>query len=154
MKHSVAKCDKKRKREVAAEITKLEEEMKNRHEKELAELQSFSPSKNVEESADTENQSPNQDTKPQRVSRAQKRREKKAELNRKLEEAAEADKTNAKSTRRKLEMDAIERILSERGLVMHEIPPDGDCLYSSLAHQLSIVSEIKARQLVIVRITK
>lgn len=40
----------------------------------------------------------------------------------------------------KLEREAIERILFDRGLVIHSILPDGDCLYSALAHQLSLIS--------------
>lgn len=52
MKHSVAKSDKKRKKEIAVEIEKLEEHMKRRHEKVfvlilIVNLQSFSSARDV-----------------------------------------------------------------------------------------------------------
>ncbi|KAK3739770.1 hypothetical protein RRG08_028209 [Elysia crispata] len=38
---------------------------------------------------------------------------------------------------RHVEMVKIKEMLKQRGLVLHEIPADGNCLYSALSHQLS-----------------
>ncbi|VDK53909.1 unnamed protein product [Anisakis simplex] len=38
-------------------------------------------------------------------------------------------------------MEAIENVLKERGLSLHEISADGDCLYNAIAHQLSLMSK-------------
>uniref|UniRef100_A0A915Q6W8 OTU domain-containing protein n=1 Tax=Setaria digitata TaxID=48799 RepID=A0A915Q6W8_9BILA len=135
MKHSIAKTDKKRKKEVVAEIAKLEEEMKKRHEKELAELESSLPEASVETAVVEQHQE-----KEPRISKAHKRREKKAELNKKREEAAVQAMIDAESAPRKIESDAIEQQLMDRGLVIHNIEPDGDCLYSAVAHQLSLIT--------------
>ncbi|VDM93817.1 unnamed protein product [Onchocerca ochengi] len=135
MKHSIAKSDKKRKKEIVAEITKLEEEMKERHEKELAELKLSSPEIFVEPVVVEQNQE-----KEPRISKAQRRREKKAELNRKREEAAIQAGIDAENGPRKLESEEIERLLMDRGLMIYDIEPDGDCLYNAVAHQLSLVT--------------
>lgn len=37
----------------------------------------------------------------------------------------------------RIEKEEITNILGSRGLKIHEIEPDGDCLYNAVAHQLS-----------------
>ncbi|OZC08335.1 hypothetical protein X798_04687 [Onchocerca flexuosa] len=140
MKHSIAKGDKKRKKEIVAEIAKMEEEVKERHEKELAELELSLPEISVEPTVVEQNQE-----KEPRISKAQRRREKKAELNRKREEAAMQARIDAENGPRKLESDEIERILMDRGLMIYDIEPDGDCLYNAVAHQLSLVTSHQFR---------
>jgi hypothetical protein len=50
--------------------------------------------------------------------------------------AAEAeDEKNAESSQSTKERKALQRLLAEQGLQIHEIQPDGDCLFSALAHQ-------------------
>ncbi|EFO24294.1 hypothetical protein LOAG_04191 [Loa loa] len=141
MKHSIDKSDKKRKKEVIAEIAKMEEEMKRRHQEELAEL---APSTPPEVSAEPIVVEQNQEKKPH-ISKAQRRRDKKAEVNRKREEAALQARIDAESAPRKFESEAIERHLMDRGLTIHNIEPDGDCMYSAIAHQLSLVTSCQFR---------
>uniref|UniRef100_A0A0M3ITL2 OTU domain-containing protein n=1 Tax=Ascaris lumbricoides TaxID=6252 RepID=A0A0M3ITL2_ASCLU len=45
----------------------------------------------------------------------------------------------------RLERAAIEEILTKRGLSLHEIPPDGDCLYNAIAHQISLLGVTPAK---------
>uniref|UniRef100_A0A0R3RTE9 OTU domain-containing protein n=1 Tax=Elaeophora elaphi TaxID=1147741 RepID=A0A0R3RTE9_9BILA len=136
MKHSIEKSDKKRKKEVLAEITKMEEEMKRRHEEELTELRPSLPEPSVEPCVE---QYQKQAREP-RISRAQRRRDKKAEFNRKQEEAEVQAMNDMENAPGKLESEEIERQLTDRGLTIYNIDPDGDCLYSAIAHQLSLVT--------------
>ncbi|CAG9533808.1 unnamed protein product [Cercopithifilaria johnstoni] len=142
MKHSIAKNDKKRKKEIIAEIAKMEEEMKRRHEEELAELEPPSPEASAEPVILEQYQ---EKEKEPRISKAQRRREKKAEFNRKQEEAAIQTRIDTENAPRKLEREAIERQLMDRGLRIYNIEPDGDCLYSAIAHQLSLVTSHQFR---------
>ncbi|MCP9263330.1 OTU-like cysteine protease [Dirofilaria immitis] len=145
MKHSIAKGDKKRKKELVAEVAKMEEEMRERHEKELAELKP-SPELSVGSVVVEEYQH-----KEPRISKAQRRRvREKTELNRKREEAAVQAKIDAESGPllkyfRKFENEAIEQLLMDRGLTIYNIEPDGDCLYSAIAHQLSLITSRQFR---------
>ncbi|VDN06454.1 unnamed protein product [Thelazia callipaeda] len=130
MKNSVAKTDKKQKKELAIKISEMEESLKNRHELELAKLRPFEAETSV-----------SSDSKKQRephVSKAQKRREKKLELFKKREETILQTKANTRNNPSRIEREAIENYLRKRGLTLHEIVSDGDCLYSAVAHQLSL----------------
>ncbi|VDN86210.1 unnamed protein product [Brugia pahangi] len=69
MKHSISNSDKKRKKELVAEIAKMEEEMKKRHEEELAELNPSLPEESVESIIVEEHEE-----KQPRISKAQRRR--------------------------------------------------------------------------------
>ncbi|VDK69393.1 unnamed protein product [Litomosoides sigmodontis] len=142
MKHSIAKNDKKRKKEIVAEIAKLEEEMKKRHEEELTELKQSSSEACLEPVVIEQYQAKEKEP---RISKAMKRREKKAELKRKNQEAVIQARIDVESAPRKFEREAIERQLKDRGLTVYNIEPDGDCLYSAVAHQLSLVTSHQFR---------
>ncbi|GAA50448.1 OTU domain-containing protein 6B [Clonorchis sinensis] len=73
-----------------------------------------------------------------KASRAARRREKRANERRAQEQAlAKAASSGSNSIRFK-ELKSIEQRLGERNLRLCEVPSDGDCLYSSVAHQLRI----------------
>lgn len=76
-----------------------------------------------------------------RTSKAQKRRDqkaaKKAEQLKRIEEAEKLDEHKD----RKIEQDKLESILKSKGLRLHDIDADGDCLYKAVEHQLSIASD-------------
>ncbi|CAG0880960.1 unnamed protein product, partial [Cyprideis torosa] len=77
-----------------------------------------------------------EEQKPQRISKAQKRREKKEQADREREQRiAEQEVLNA-SGPREIERQAIEEILKSRGLMLKEIASDGDCLYNAVRDQL------------------
>ncbi|CAL4070266.1 unnamed protein product, partial [Meganyctiphanes norvegica] len=71
-----------------------------------------------------------------KISKAEKRRQKKAQENREREERIKEAEKNNKYCARNLEAAKIKKILKERNLKMHEIQPDGNCLYAAIAHQL------------------
>lgn len=142
LKHAVPKSDKKKKREVLAEAEKLERELKERQEKELSELEASVKPSEADPVICNEDENgsgpvvPEIDRQP-RVSKAAKRREKKAEMHKRMNEAAEEDEEASKFAPRNLEAEAIKASLSSRNLRLYDIPPDGDCLYNAVAHQLS-----------------
>ena len=73
-----------------------------------------------------------------KVSKAQKRRDKKAQKEKeRLAEIEKQDELN-KTGARQVEIDRITNKLEKRGLRLHSIPSDGDCLFASVAHQLQI----------------
>ncbi|GAB6032593.1 OTU domain-containing protein 6B [Chamberlinius hualienensis] len=80
-----------------------------------------------------ENQIPTTTT---RISKAQKRRDKKAvkESERELQ-IAEQERENVEGARH-IEQQKIKGILKSRKLGVFEIPSNGDCLYAALSHQL------------------
>ncbi|KAF7252145.1 hypothetical protein EG68_09172 [Paragonimus skrjabini miyazakii] len=71
-----------------------------------------------------------------KLSRAARRREKRAEQRRAQEEALSKVAASADLSSRGKEWKKIEEQLFSRKLRIYEIPSDGDCLYRSIAHQL------------------
>lgn len=63
--------------------------------------------------------------------------EKKAAENKRKEEGAAEDDAAAATSRAKMETDSIVEALEKRNLKMYDIAPDGDCLYNSIAHQMT-----------------
>lgn len=124
------------------EIAKLEEELTSRHKKELEVLendlikenrQGQDVTKEIEVmSLNTDNSEPQS-----KLSKAQKRRDKKAAKEREREERiAEAELENVHSARN-VEAEKLKEILAAKCLSIKEITPDGNCLYNAVADQLS-----------------
>lgn len=141
MKHSVPKGDKRKKKEITLEIAKLEEELNTRHKEELELLERES---NLNEDTlglvtqEMEAVSVTNEPEPQsKVSKAQKRRDKKAAKEKEREQRiAEAELENVHSARN-IEVEKLKEILTAKGLSIKEITPDGNCLYNAIADQLS-----------------
>ncbi|CAH2285551.1 OTU domain-containing 6B [Pelobates cultripes] len=141
MKNSVPKNDKKRRKQLTEDIAKLESEMDERHKQELEAL-----AKNEPEQAPVDNvvngvSNLDLDSGPllvqqPRVSKAQKRREKKAALEKERDERiAEAEIENLSGARH-LENQTLTHSLAERQLQIKQIPSDGHCMYRAIEHQL------------------
>ncbi|XP_027712761.1 deubiquitinase OTUD6B [Vombatus ursinus] len=135
MKNVVPKNDKKRRKQLIEDVAKLEGEMEQRHKEELEHLKLTSHAENEIDSVvniaslDIENQQP-------RISKAQKRREKKAALEKEREERiAEAEIENLSGARH-LENQKLARILAARHLEIKQIPSDGHCMYRAVEDQL------------------
>ncbi|XP_073406613.1 deubiquitinase OTUD6B [Dendrobates tinctorius] len=140
MKNSVPKNDKKKRKQLTEDIAKMESELEEKHKQELAVLSSkqrdeaeVSSITNGVTSIDLGNDVPGQQM---RVSKAQKRREKKATLEKERDERiAEAEIENLSGARH-LESQKVARILSRRQLQIKQIPSDGHCMYRAIEHQL------------------
>lgn len=139
LKKSATKGDKKKRKEVLEEISKLEIDVEKKQAEELNDLNN-SKNKPVvpEDEPEPEEVTENCDGATQRVSKAQKRRDKK--LREEKERAAEiaAQEELNKNGPRTLETQSITNILKARDLSLHPIISDGNCLFNAVIHQLDL----------------
>ncbi|KAI1712173.1 OTU-like cysteine protease domain-containing protein [Ditylenchus destructor] len=135
LKHSVTKEDKKRKKEVAAQIENFEKELRTRHETQLKELEHQLATLTTDNTTQKTDDTIETITTGKKPSKAQIRREKKNEAERRRAAAAEMDERNAEFSQRKIEFDEIKGVLLKKHLCIVDIAPDGDCLFNALAHQ-------------------
>ncbi|KAF2367482.1 OTU domain [Trinorchestia longiramus] len=143
-----AQNSKKKKKEAVEEISKLETEMKARHLEELSQCKKGIISNGEVESAVAdlslsegavdlgEGETPISE-KSVKVSRAAKRRAKKAEAaeQREMELQQEREHQQLYSPRA-VEARLMAKLISERQLRQTEVQPDGNCMYSALSLQL------------------
>lgn len=139
MKNAVPKNDKKRRKQLTEDIAKMESDLEERHKQELIDLPQepaeteVSSVTNGVTTLDLANDVPVQQT---RVSKAQKRRDKKAALEKERDDRiAEAEIENLSGARH-LESQKVAQILSLRQLQIKPIPSDGHCMYRAIEHQL------------------
>ncbi|XP_035231720.1 deubiquitinase OTUD6B-like, partial [Stegodyphus dumicola] len=76
----------------------------------------------------------------QKLSKAQKRRNKKSIMEKERIKAIIEQEEKNLSGSRHIESEKIRKKLSDRNLVIHEIPSDGNCLYKAIEHQLSTLN--------------
>lgn len=142
-------ADKKRKREVLLEIAALETALDQRHDNELQQLAAtitaddsaeLKHQKNDNEDDDDDDNKLNgnaqQNNQQPRISKAQKRRDKKATAERQLRSDIAAQDELNKTGARTVETNTINALLRARQLQLHAVPSDGDCLYNAVAQQL------------------
>ncbi|XP_075438981.1 deubiquitinase OTUD6B isoform X4 [Ascaphus truei] len=140
MKNAVPKNDKKRRKQLTEDIAKLEAEIDETHKQELESLTQRESGQtqvgdivNGMSSVDLENEMSVQQP---RVSKAQKKREKKAALEKERDERiAVADIENLSGARH-LENQKLTHMLSVRQLQIKQIPSDGHCMYRAIEEQL------------------
>ncbi|XP_014670927.1 PREDICTED: OTU domain-containing protein 6B-like [Priapulus caudatus] len=142
LKHSLPKGDKKRKKDVNAEVAKLEEELSAKQQSQLDALRAEMQIQDVANltgdlSVNDENCQP-PIVAPKKLSKAQNKREKKAAEERKrAQRIAEQEKENAFGVRH-IEGEKMKELLQSRNRAIHEIPSDGNCLYNAVTHQLRL----------------
>ncbi|KAL0112876.1 hypothetical protein PUN28_012256 [Cardiocondyla obscurior] len=145
LKKSICKGDKKKKKEISEEIIRLEESIEKRQAEELNTWKLANVTLNdneVEYEEVTEEVKDNcSDQAAHRVSKAQKRREKKAIAEKERNQRIIEQEALNVFGKRNVETEAIKKILSDRNLIIYEIPSDGHCLYNAVAHQLKINGE-------------
>eukprot|EP00058_Branchiostoma_floridae_P021957 XP_002607447.1 hypothetical protein BRAFLDRAFT_119252 [Branchiostoma floridae] len=149
MKNSVPKNDKKRKKQLTVDIAQLEAELDERHHREEEELQAGAGDVGEEKDAVTEgvgglqltDSAQGQQPQKQKVSKAQKRREKKAAKDKERDQRiAESEVENLLGARHQ-ETQRIKALLRDRQLAVKEISSDGHCLYNAVAEQLKQVGD-------------
>jgi len=147
LKKTASKGDKKKKKEINAEIVKLEGDLNEKHSAELMDLMlnSVTLEDNEDEfqTEDNQDDEENNDTKEKvsRVSKAQKRRDKKAEKQKQRLQEIEAEEQENLNGARHREQERIKELLESRGLELCEIPSDGDCMFAGIVHQLGKLGE-------------
>lgn len=141
MKTAVPKNDKKRRKQMTEEIAKLEADLNQKHEEELKQLECTSDAQ-VEQvinevetlKVDDEHQEAAKQT---RVSKAQKRRDKKAAQDKERESRiAEAEVENLMGVRHQEGLKLAQK-LSQQQLQIKEISSDGHCMYRAVEDQLA-----------------
>lgn len=154
MKNAVPKNDKKRRKQLTEDIAKLEAELSQKHENELRQRNISSSVEEVSNALDSVNLANNEeetDGKQTRTSKAQKRRDKRAALEKEREtRIAEAEVENLTGSRH-LENLKLKDKLAERHLQIKEISSDGHCMYRAVEDQLLVrggalgLKELRAR---------
>jgi OTU domain-containing protein 6 len=140
LKKSVPNTDKKKKKEITSEIEKLEKDLKDKHAKELEELELKFDGLKINEAGDAKHDTQSNgevEEKVSKVSKKQKRLDKKAADSKRWDEAEAEDEAAAATSRATHESESIKEALEKRNLKLYDIAPDGDCLYNAIAHQLS-----------------
>jgi len=146
LKKTASKGDKKKKKDLNDEVTKLETDLAEKHKIELLEFEtssiSIEPSDCTKEINDQNCNSDEEhdnalDGKEGRVSKAQKRRDKKAEKEKQRLIDIEKQEEENKNGIRHLEQEKIKSLLDKRDLKLAEVPSDGDCMFAGLVHQLA-----------------
>ncbi|RZB39090.1 OTU and/or Peptidase C65 domain containing protein [Asbolus verrucosus] len=132
LKKSVTKGDKKKKKEISEEIARLEQEL---DQKQSSELEAFKPNISDEAAAGEETNNTEEPSNT-RISRAVKRRNKKAQEEKEREKRILEQTEKNKEGPRMTEMNAIKEVLKKIGLQLFNIPADGNCLYCAVNHQL------------------
>jgi len=146
------------KKRAKKDVKKLRDEIVDRHEAEKSKFlfseddQIILSKLNLNEEKIEQNEIQNQEEstevaqsdEPQKISKAAKRRAKKAQGQKAAEERiknalkeSEERFLSGDLTPQMREKQDMQRLLTKLGFVMKDIPSDGDCLYSALAHQLA-----------------
>lgn len=135
LKKIAGKSDKKKKKEIQDDVLRLETELERRHLEELSIKNKNEPSQEDENKVIVQDEV---DDAGPRISKAQKRRDKKAaeeKANKKMIMEQEVENINGP---RNVETQIIKKILAARGLTLHTIPSNGNCLYGAISHQLTM----------------
>lgn len=146
LKKSIPKGDKKKKKETTEIIAQLEKELEDKHNEEIAAFntQNESDYTKVEELSDAQlknnDVSIETDSKPEekvgRISRAQRRRDKKAIEEAEREKRICEEKEKNKNGPKIVELNTIKEVLKTMGLALYDVAADGNCLYCAVNHQL------------------
>ncbi|XP_026155824.1 deubiquitinase OTUD6B [Mastacembelus armatus] len=141
MKNAVPKNDKKRRKQLTEEIAKLEADLSQKHEEEFRQLKSTADTKVKEMINGVETMKveggEQEGVKQVRVTKAQKRRDKKAAQEKERESRiAEAEVQNLQGERH-LEGLRLAQKLAQQQLQIKEISSDGHCMYRAIEDQLA-----------------
>lgn len=134
-----AKNDKTKKKELAADIIRLESELEIKHQQELDAFEPLSESHDNERAEEIIGVTG--DNTKHKISKAQKRRDKKLQQERERKEQIKLQQKENLHGPRNKERQAITAKLKERRLTIFSIPSDGDCLYKAVSHQLALKKE-------------
>ncbi|XP_037120070.1 deubiquitinase OTUD6B isoform X1 [Syngnathus acus] len=144
MKNGIPKNDKKRRKQMTEEIVTMEAELDQKHNEELRQLMSTSSAK-VQEAVNGV-EALTVEVQP-RITKAQKRRDKKAAQERERESRiAEAEVQNLQGERHMEGVKLAEK-LAARGLQIKEISSDGHCMYRAIQDQLVRRHELSVKDL-------
>lgn len=147
MKNAIPKNDKKRRKQLTEEIAKIEADLSQKHKEELRQLKSNANTKveevlNGVETMKVEGAEEEEgEVKQPRVTKAQKRRDKKAAQEKERESRiAEAEVQNLQGVRHQEGLKLAQK-LAQQQLQIKEISSDGHCMYRAIEDQLAQLSQ-------------
>lgn len=157
LKHSVPKGDKKKKKDIAAEVAILEAQLEEKHRRDLQQLVALQGV--LKSTNGVTNGYPEVDgvtgeleaaslcdenmVKYSKLSKAEKRREKKRQKEAQREKEIAEQEVENEFLPRATEGRALRAILTKLGLAVHEVPSDGNCMYKAMEHQLGLLGVTK-----------
>ncbi|XP_050525182.1 deubiquitinase OTUD6B [Daktulosphaira vitifoliae] len=136
LKKSVAKGDRKRKKEVAEQIAEIEVKLNQKQFEELERLNNES----VEDVFNSSLEKISLDDSTNKTSRAEKRRKKKITQLKEREATIQEHEIKNLGGARHKETQTLLQKLKNLGMSIYDIPSDGNCLYSAIVHQLKEVT--------------
>lgn len=136
LKASIPKNDRGRRKQMVADIARLEAEMEQRHRQELEKF-GENPDSSVD-SVTADLKKMNLENMPPRPARAQKRRnrDQRAHHERRRHERMPAAQAEQMAAYRREEEEKVAAILGAKNLEMKTIPADGHCMYRAIQDQL------------------
>ncbi|XP_065674687.1 deubiquitinase OTUD6B isoform X3 [Hydra vulgaris] len=132
MKRNASKADKKQKQQANITAARLQAELDEKHSKELEQFCQENKPCDMADSIGLISLESNEASNV-KISKAQKRRDKKEASNRELNIRITNGEKEAVNHSRNIEASQFEKLLFERNLKIIEINPDGNCLYNSIA---------------------
>ncbi|XP_008057016.1 OTU domain-containing protein 6A [Carlito syrichta] len=136
MKSSVPKSDKEKRKQLLLDVARLEAEMKQKHQQEMEKFQERFPNNSSLDSVTEDMAKMNLENQPPRLSKAQRRRERRAVRERERQERVAEVERELLATFRREEEEKIAAILGARNLEMKAIPVDCHCMYRAIQDQL------------------
>lgn len=132
LKKACAKGDKKKKKELNELVAKLESELETRQN---AEREQYDATDGMEDGSEE----PEADTPSgKRMSKANRRRQKKAAEEKEREERINEQEARNRNGPRSKEIEQLSAALEQIGLRLYNVPADGNCLYCAVGHQLEV----------------
>lgn len=147
MKNSVNKNDKKKRKEVLAQIDELQEQLKRQQIQEIEELEAKYKVEDVSNETSVETQIENVKETEEvcglkytetRVSKAQRKKDKKTQKEKERLHRIETEDVSHLNHSKMEENESIGRKIKELELKIFDIPSDGNCLYRAVEHQLKL----------------
>ncbi|XP_010971933.1 OTU domain-containing protein 6A [Camelus bactrianus] len=136
MKNSVPKSDKNKRKQLLLDVARLEAEMEQKHQQELEKFQEGLPDNSSVASVTEDLAKMDLENQPPRFSRSQRRRERRAALERERQERIAEGETEQLASYRHDEEEKLRTILGAKNLEMKNITADGQCMYRAIQDQL------------------
>ncbi|XP_036125933.1 OTU domain-containing protein 6A-like [Molossus molossus] len=136
MKNEVPKGDKTKTKQLLLDVARLEAELEQKHQLELEKFGELYPANSGLDSITEGLAKMDLENHPPRVSRAQKRRERRAALQRERQKMAAEAESGSLSSQGRDEEKQLAAILEARNLEMKDVPANSHCMYRAIQDQL------------------
>lgn len=144
MKNAVPKSDKKKRKQLLLDVERLEAELEQKHQQELEKFGEIYPDTSNLDAVAAGLAKMNIENRPPRLSKVQKRRERRAAQERERQKMAEEADMDYMSTHRRKEEEKLAAILAAKNLEMKYIPVDSHCMYRAIQDQLSVSETLES----------